>query len=166
MPAAPDGIPWLAWAVVVVLLAVVGSAPATIAALIARRDTKTELARAHQTLNEVAADAKVSRRQTENEHVGAEFPILRDELTAVRTGLDSLTATTEGIRDDLGGLHSETRDLRKDVSGIRTDARRDRRKLAEQEQALDDHLADVPRIIADVLREHVAECPVRRERGE
>lgn len=167
----PDGVPWLAWAVVVIVLAAIGSLPATITALVTRRDTKAELSRSHETLRQVAEDAAASRSQTENEHVDAEYPNLRDELTAVRNGLSEVRAgltdlvtTSERIRDDLGGLHSETRDLRKDVTGIRTDARRDRRKLADQEQALDNHLADVPRIVEEAFAKHAADCPARQQR--
>jgi methyl-accepting chemotaxis protein len=147
------------------LLAVVGPPTITgivaiLVALITRRDTKAALAKTDKTLTRVAEDAAASRSQTENEHLDAEFPNLREELTAFRTDTSAALAS---IREDVGGMHSEVRDVRKDLTGIRTDARRDRRKLSEQEQALDEHIADVTRIVEETKRSHVAECPLRQQ---
>lgn len=79
-------------------------------------------------IRQVADDAAASRRQTENEHADAEYPNLRDEITAIRSAQDRLS-------ENVGGLHSEVRDARRqigqvqlDVEGIRTDVRRERRR--------------------------------------
>lgn len=146
-PVIPDGSPWWLYLVQIGgwLLVTLGSV------WLMQRPLR-------RTLAGVATDAAATREQAENEHADAEFPNLRDEITEIRV---TLTKSVGEIRDDIGGLHSETRDLRKDVTGIRTDARRDRRKLAEQEQALDDHLTDVPRIIDELLDRHVGDCPLR-----
>lgn len=143
----PAGTPWWAW--LLGLLIIVG-VPALVTWLTQRP--------MRHTLRQVAADTAATKDQTVNAHSEAEFPNLRDEITEMRT---TITASLASLREDVGGLHSESRDLRNDVLGIRTDARRDRRKLSEQEKALDDHLADVPRIIDDLLNRHVGDCPLR-----
>lgn len=161
MPTPPDGIPWLAWVMVVIILALIGSTPATITALITRRDTKAELAdvKTHQAATKDIADRTLE--QVQNTHPQNLRDDLDEKFASIETKVDSLAGDVAGVRDDLGGLHSETRDLRKDVTGIRTDARRDRRKLADQEQALDEHLADVPRILDEAFAKHAADCPAR-----
>lgn len=95
---------------------------------------------------------------------------LRDDVDAlaalVREGLQGVRDGLKDVRDDVGGLHSETRDLRQDVAGIRSDGRHDRRELKAQREAFEEHLADVPKVIAEAVEKHVAACPVRQEFGE
>ncbi|MHB1010686.1 MAG: hypothetical protein ACYC1E_15965 [Propionibacteriaceae bacterium] len=55
----------------------------------------------------MAMDISASRGQIENEHSDSDYPSLRGEITAIRSGV--------------GGMHSELGDLRADVTGIRTD---------------------------------------------
>lgn len=159
MPTPPaDTTAWI-WLLAIVGPPTITGVVAVVVALITRRDTKAELAKTHKTLDGIAEDAAASRSQTENEHLDAEFPNLREELTAFRT---DTTAALASIREDVGGMHSEVRDVRKDLTGIRTDARRDRRKLSAQEQALDDHLAEIPDILERAFAEHAGDCPARR----
>lgn len=129
--------------------------------LITRRDTKAELADARDKLHETRLGVDRTLDQVANTHdtnlrddLDGKFSELGDRLAIVADALGAM-------REDVGGLHSETRDLRRDVLGIRTDARRDRRKLAEQEKKLDEHLSDVPRIIDELLDRHVGDCPLR-----
>lgn len=131
----PDGTPWWAW---LLGLLVAVALPAIAVALIQQGKRVSAI-----------------KEQVQNTHETN----LRDDVDAlsklVRDGL-------QAVRDDVGGLHSETRDLRKDVTGIRDDARHDRRELSRQRQALDQHLADVPKIIDDAFAGHIGDCPIRR----
>lgn len=147
MPDMPPDTPWWAWLVAVLGVAAISA----LSTWLVNRPTR-------DTLKQVARDAAASAEQTVNQHQDAEYPNLREELTAVRTSI-------EGVRDDIGGLHSETRDLRADVTGIRTDARRDRRQLAAQTKALDDHIADMDRLVREAEAQHILGCPARREKA-
>ena len=127
MPTPPDDVPWLAWAIVVVILALIAQIPVMV-----------QLRKARKGLEVVASDIAATKEQTVNEHAGAEYPNLRDELTAIRT--DTAEALN-GIRSDIGGVHSEVRDVRDglghvrdDITGIRSDARQDRRRIAALER--------------------------------
>ena len=145
-PTMPPDTPWWAWLAAVLGVAVI-SASST---WLVNRPTAA-------TLKKVAKDTAATAEQTVNQHSGAEYPNLRDELTAVRGEIGSIRTTMESVRSDIGGLHSETRDLRKDVTGIRTDARQDRRNLAE-------HLADVPRVVEEAMANHATACPARLDK--
>lgn len=157
----PDA-PW--WANTLLLLAV-----ALIPVYIARRGAK----RTQKTLDKVAANVATTAEQTANSHADAQYPNLRDELTAVRVLAEATQRTVgllaeaqQAVREDVGGLHSEVRDARRDIAGVRTDARRDRRALDVQRQALEDHIADVPNVVTDAVRkaeaDHIAACPARK----
>lgn len=86
----PAGTPWLAWFVVAIL---------TIAAT---AFTTWGVQRGNRAKIE-SIDAQVT-----NSHKGADFPNLREELTAFR--LESMVALKD-LRQDVGGLRSETRGL-------------------------------------------------------
>lgn len=49
--------------------------------------------------------------QVENEHQDAEFPNLREELTAVRIAVESSEVNTRMTRQELGSLREDHRDL-------------------------------------------------------
>lgn len=158
MPPIPDGIPWVVWLVAAIATPALGTVASIAVALITRRDTKRELGDQRAELATIREHTSRSLDQLENTHT-----------TNLRNDLDKLTGiVTDGmaaIRTDVGGLHSETRDLRNDVAGIRADGRHDRRKLAEQEKALDVHLSEVPALVEQVLASHVGDCPLRQAHG-
>jgi hypothetical protein len=137
-PLVPDA-PW--WANALLVAAVLAVVPALTTWLTARP--------ARRTLRRVAEDARTAAAQTANEHDDSPYPNLRDELTAIREGQESLRRTVallaeahESTRGDLGGLHSEVRDLRLDLGGVRADARRDRRDLADLRRQIPDPTPD------------------------
>ncbi len=158
MPPTPEGVSWVVWLVAIIATPLLGAAASIAVALITRRDTKRELGDQRAELVEIKQHASRSLDQLENTHT-----------TNLRDDLDKLTEILRdgmaAIRTDVGGLHSETRDLRQDVAGIRADGRHDRRKLAQQEKALDDHLSEVPQLVEQVLASHIGDCPLRQQHG-
>ncbi len=138
MPSWDPGLPAWADAVIIILAIVTVGGSGIWIALIGRR-------------------VKAVQEQTVNEHADAEYPNLRDELSAT-------LAEVRGLRQDVGGLHTETRGLRADVSEIRREASEDRRDLTilrrEREEATaelrltitDDTL---PRAVKQEMDEHL-----------
>ena len=62
----------------------------------------------------IKADLKTVKAQTENEHQGAEFPNLRDELTATREVAESVNRNLAELKRDVGGIREEMRHERKE----------------------------------------------------
>ena len=106
MPTPPEGMPWWAWAIVVIALAFIAQTP-----------TLIQSRRAMRAMRDVAE----VKEQVKNTHE-----------TNLRVDLDRVSTTA-----DDGAAQA---------------------KLAEQEQALDDHLTDVPRI-DELLDRHVRGAP-------
>lgn len=144
----PDA-PW--WANIVVLLVVLAVVPA-LTTWATQRGTRRRVTETQESVGRVLD--QVANTHTTN---------LRDDLDEKIAGV---VASQEAMRKDIGGLHSEMRDARRDIAGIRTDGRQDRRALAEQRDALAEHLADVPRLVAEAVRraeaDHVHTCPLRQ----
>jgi septal ring factor EnvC (AmiA/AmiB activator) len=138
----PDA-PW--WANLTVLILVLAVVPA-LSTWVTGRGAKKKVAATQADVATTQVDVAAIREQVENTHTSN----LRDDID---NKISSVIEAVEQVRDDVGGLHSEVRDTRDDITGIRTDARRDRRLLAEQRQALDEHLSDVPRLVADTVRQ-------------
>lgn len=115
MPLDPD-VPW-GWNVALLVLFI--AAP-WVTAWITNRKTRAKL-------HEMGTDIAASRKQVENDHQDTDFPNLREEITEIRTVMQS---GFEDSRIAVGGIRSEIRDLRRDVTGLRDDARHDRRELA------------------------------------
>ncbi|MDQ7991204.1 MAG: hypothetical protein AAGC63_00310 [Propionicimonas sp.] len=147
--APPENTPWWAWVAVALITALLN--------YLLNRPLRRKV-------DEVADDAKASRKQTENEHADAEYPNLREELTAARTSVESLAALVTEVKGHVSGLRLDHTAMRRDVTGIREemtgirdDARDDRKALASQRLALEDHIADMPQrtkqAITDGLRE-------------
>ncbi len=131
-------------------------------------------------LNRIGGDARTAAAQTANEHADAEYPNLRDELTAVREGqrdlrisVGRLSDAQDAIRQDIGGLHSEVRTVRGDITGMRADARHDRLAVAsvredldtavrERTAAIEQLRTDIPDLIGVAVSGHVEACPLRR----
>lgn len=70
------------------------------------------------------ADAAVTRQQTENEHADAEFPNLRDELTATREGNARVGQAVDALSEVLSDVRHSLRRHDREIGGIRDDFRR------------------------------------------
>lgn len=149
MPAAPEGIPWVAWSIVVVLLALIGGIPALITALYTRRDTKKEIGKAKGVIDEV-------REQVANTHsTNLREDIDRTKARAADAAADAKLAAesshrTERLVEDLiksirAGEHSADRRY-----GLQQDS------LEEVRKDLDAHLDEIPAILNRAFNAH---CP-------
>lgn len=114
-------------------------------------------------LNGIRDDSAVARAQTENDHANADYPNLRDELTATR-GL------IHGLGRQLGGLEQWVKDLatgsdRIDDTITRkalTAARELAASIEDRDERIKELLRkDVPEIVARQIARHVADCPLR-----
>lgn len=84
-----------------------------------------------------AVASAAAAEQTVNGHADAEFPNLREELTAIRSSVagtgrdvarmrDEVRANAAESRRDIGGMRAEIRGLHDDVRQIRAEAASDR----------------------------------------
>lgn len=118
MPTPPDGIPWLAWALVVVAIAAIGSLPGLAAALVSRRDVgaiKEQVKNTHTRNLREDVDAAVASagtaanaatRASESAHrTERHVEDLSKSIRAIEHSLDRATklqdAATEELRADL-----------------------------------------------------------------
>lgn len=115
-------------------------------------------------LNRIGVDAREAREQTANDHAGADYPNLRDELTATR-GL------IHGLVRQLGGLEQWVRDLATGADRIDDTISRKAliaaRELSDFKEEREERLTrmlrqDVPEIVRREIAQHVADCPLRR----
>ncbi|OCI31039.1 hypothetical protein [Oerskovia enterophila] len=99
-------------------------------------------------LDRIGRDAREAREQTANEHADAEYPNLRDELTAMRgdlsAGLDRLEAGQKRHDGEIGGIRHTQRQqtdalarLDERMEGRDAEQRREHAVLSKR---LDDHL--------------------------
>lgn len=114
-------------------------------------------------LNGIRDDSAVARAQTENDHANADYPNLRDELTATR-GL------IHGLGRQLGGLEQWVKDLATGSERIDDTITRKAlvaaRELAASVEDRDERIKellrkDIPEIVARQIDRHVADCPLR-----
>lgn len=149
MPPAPDGIPWLAWAVVVVLLALIGGIPALVTALYTRRDTKHEIGKAKGVIDEV-------REQVANSHDTNLRADIDESKAASRGALDQATLAAESAHR----VERHVEDLVRTIRALEHSAdRRDQiatRALTEVREDLDAHLDEIPAILDKAFTDH---CP-------
>lgn len=120
-------------------------------------------------LGRIETNSQVTRAQTENDHGDADYPNLRDELTATR-GL------IHGLGRQLGGLEQWVKDLA--TGSERIDNTITRKALAaardlavsveERDQRIAELLRkDIPEIVARQINRHVTDCPLRNpQNGE
>lgn len=134
-------------------------------------------------LNRIRADTAATREQAENEHADAEYPNLREELTATREAVVEVggvaTAALDEAKAAKGATHGLTRQLARLTSWLEdvstgsedTDDALDRvqagaaRALARAVKERDEKLAElrdeVPALVRDALTQHVTDCPLR-----
>ena len=141
IPTPPDGIPWLAWALVVVAIAAIGSLPGVVAALVSRRDMG-------------AIKAQVQNTHTSN---------LREDLdTAVESATTASAAATLAS-DSAHRTERYVEDLNKSIRAIEHSLDRNN-KL--HEDAIDEVRADIDRVspmITEALLKHLHDCPLRQD---
>ena len=144
----PTTVSETAWLLVNLLPVIVGAIVTITVTVVSRRDTKAQLEKAQDSVDQTLEQVRNTHTQNLREDLDEKFQDMGSRNDAVT---DNVTA----LRDDVGGLHSETRDLRKDVTGIRTDARRSRRDIAAQQEAID----SLPSTIEKAIHEHSIDCP-------
>lgn len=111
-------------------------------------------------LNRIGKDAKVTRNQTENSHQNAEYPNMRDEITAVHADVRAITGTLKGhdrrfdhIARNLVDLHTED-----DLIGTTID-----RKDLAAARALTALREEIPDLIQSQISQHIQACPLRQK---
>ena len=90
----------------------------------------------HQRTKALSDDVRVVRGQTENEHKDAQYPNLRDELTAIRLGLER---------------------AERYIKDVDADVRRDRETMHRHIDYADGVVAETRKELADLK----ATCPAR-----
>lgn len=152
MPTPPDGIPWLAWALVVLAIAAIGSLPGLAAALVSRRDMgaiKEQVKNTHSRNLREDVDAAVSSAST-----AAEAATLASE-SAHRTErfVEDLSKSIRAIEHS---LDRTTKLQGKAIDELRTD-------LGTHIDSVPTVLAQqVPPMIAEAIGEHLHTCPLHK----
>ena len=136
-----------------VVVAVVGASAVIIPALISQR----------RTLGRIETNSQVTRAQTENDHGDADYPNLRDELTATRGLIHNLDRKFGGLEQWVKDL--ATADQRIDDT-ITRKALLAARDLAVSKEERDERIAellrkDVPETVSRQIARHVRDCPLR-----
>lgn len=143
-----------------------------VVAVINKRDSRAT----RRELSAVATDVRVTRDHTENEHLDAPYPNMRDEITSVRETVEGMAQVQRGQDRRMERIERQTADLRD--AGDATDDTLDRYQ-SRHARALADAVADrkrdmadlearferrVPELITAALEGHVAACPLRTPR--
>lgn len=118
-------------------------------------------------LNRIGADASTAATQTANDHADAEYPNLRDEVTAIHE-------TVRGVGEIVRGHDRRFDRIERNVTDLHeaddyTESTLDRQRLATA-RALANAIGDleqrfeqrVPELIELALQGHVRACPLRR----
>lgn len=108
-------------------------------------------ARSNERIKKIELDAAATREQTQNEHATAEYPNLRDELTATRKALQSLAESQERQMTTLEGY---IRDVDKTVRATQHSAER-------QATLVDSRFSEIPGLIETGIRAHLLACPLK-----
>ncbi|WP_454728842.1 hypothetical protein [Cellulosimicrobium protaetiae] len=117
-------------------------------------------------LNRIGADAKASRQQTENEHAEAEYPNLRDELTATRGEVKGMARHLAHLARWMRDLATADTDLEAAADRAARKAARDlARAVEERDEKLAELREEIPRVIRSELAQHVEDCPLRNPPG-
>lgn len=108
-------------------------------------------ARSNERIKKIELDAAATREQTQNEHATAEYPNMRDELTATRMALKALSESQERQMDTLKGY---VRDVDESLRAVRHSADR-------QAAMVDSRFQEIPGLIDVSISSHIADCPLR-----
>lgn len=110
-------------------------------------------------LNRIGSDAKEAREQTANSHQDAEFPNLREELTAVHNDVREVAEIVRGHDRHFERIDRNLDDLHRDDSQIEDSISRERlaatRALAAAVQDRDLHISE----LRSELTRHIRSCP-------
>ena len=143
------------------------SEPIVIAVITQAAAVVIVLLQQNKKLNRIGSDAREAREQTANDHANADYPNLRDELTATR-GL------IHGLVRQFGGLEQWVRDLASGADRIDDTINRKAliaaRELADFKEEREERLArmlrqEIPEIVRREIAQHVADCPLRNQGG-
>ena len=162
MPTPPDGIPWLAWAVVVVVLALIAQVPL----LVQQHRTKRDVA-------EVKDQVKNTHSTNLREDMDENRKIAADARTEASLAKEASHRTERLAEDLLKTLRAVEHSLdRRDklhleaMDELREDQQRTGADLVAHVDAVpatvEQALAQVPPMIADAIAQHAAECPPRQ----
>ena len=145
MPTPPEGMPWWAWAIVVIALAFIAQTPTLIQSRRAMRDV---------------AEVK---EQVKNTHETN----LRVDLDRVSTTADDGAAQAKLAAESAHRTERHVEDLVKSIRAMEHSMdRRDKlhnAALSEVRTDLDTHLDAIPALTAEALAQHVSDCPLRQQ---
>lgn len=101
--------------------------------------TRLEVDRARQEAKKAKENSAVTREHTENQHIDAPNPNLRDNIdanqTEIRTALSAIMQTLDSIQQD-------QQEKGRDIGGLREEIRYDRQALRATADALAQHIRD------------------------
>jgi len=123
--APPDGTPWWAWALVVVLIATI---PAAIA-ILAQHPLK-------RTMRTVAKDARESREQVKNSH-GSN---LRDDVDRLLASIREVRQSVEHVATEQRWQRETQTQIAHDIGGLREEIRTERKDRATGDEMVIDTL--------------------------
>lgn len=118
--------------------------------------------RNNERLKRIEIDSAATREQTQNEHATAEFPNMRDELTATRMAVGAsaesqelaLNALAESLERQMATLEGYIRDVDKTVRATQHSAER-------QASLVDLRFSEMPGLIETSIRAHSLACPLK-----
>lgn len=161
----PDGTsPWV-W-----LLGIAVFAAATVlVAWLTNRPMRRKLGEVARNARVAAQDARIARKHTENEHADAEYPNLRDELTATREAAEKAVAVSERAVELAEALAAGQKRHDSEIGGLRSDIRRDRDdtgRVADRLDGLGNEIRLEHSALARRLDTHLEEARERDERTD
>ena len=153
--------PWV-W-----LLGVAVFAAATVlVAWLTNRPVRRQLGEVAKNARVAAEDARVARTHTENEHADAEYPNLRDELTATREAAEKAVTASERAVELAEALAAGQKRHDSEIGGVRSDIRQDRRDTARVAERIDGLGQETRREHTALARRLDAHLEDARERDE
>lgn len=152
MPTPPDGIPWLAWALVVVAIAAIGSLPGLAAALVARRDMGT------------------IKEQVKNTHTRNLREDVDAAVTSANTAADAATLASESAHRTERYVEDLSRSIRAIEHSLDRTTKRQEAAIDDLREDLGRHIDEVPEMlsqqvppmITEAIGEHLQDCPLRK----
>ena len=158
MPTPPEGIPWLAWAIVVVALALIAQTPLLVQQHRTKQDVaevKEQVKNTHESNLRVDMDETrdiASQAEKHSADAATDAKLAKESAHRVERLASDLVVTMRAIEhaiDRRDQLHADAMtELREDVDKTST--------------GLHHHLDDVPRILDEAFERHAGDCPVRQ----
>ncbi len=159
MPTPPEGIPWLAWAIVVVALALIAQTPLLVQQYRTKKDVaevKEQVKNTHESNLRVDMDetkAIASKAEKHSADAATDAALAKESAHRVERLASDLLTTLRAVEhaiDRRDQLHADAMtEIREDVD--KTTA------------GLHQHLDDVPRILDEAFSRHVGDCPLRHD---